>query len=79
MANKAIKYRLYPTKEQEEWFQKTFGCCRKIYNLMLSDKIAYYKETGKKLQTTPAQYKARLSTSFRYGYSVSRTTKHRNQ
>ena len=57
MANKAIKYRLYPTKEQEEWFQKTFGCCRKIYNLMLSDKIAYYKETGKKLQTTPAQYK----------------------
>ncbi len=57
MANKAMKYRIYPTKEQEEWFQKTFGCCRKIYNLMLSDKIAYYQETGKNLKTTPAQYK----------------------
>ena len=55
--NKAVKYRLYPNEIQKEFFQKTFGCCRKIYNLMLSDKIAYYKETGKKLQTTPAQYK----------------------
>ena len=26
-ANKAIKYRLYPTKEQAELFVKMFGCC----------------------------------------------------
>ena len=45
--NKAIKYRLYPTKEQEEMFAKTFGCCRKIWNLMLADKIDYYKTTKK--------------------------------
>ena len=38
-------------------FAKTFGCCRKVYNLMLTDKIAYYKATGKSIQTTPAQYK----------------------
>lgn len=38
-------------------FAKTFGCCRKIYNLMLADKIEYYKQTGKSLMTTPAQYK----------------------
>lgn len=43
--NKAIKYRLYPTKEQEEMFSKTFGCCRKIWNLMLTDKIEYYEKT----------------------------------
>ena len=55
--NKAIKYRLYPTKEQEEMFAKTFGCCRKIWNLMLNDKIEYYKATKEMLQTTPAQYK----------------------
>ena len=55
--NKAIKYRIYPTKNQEELLQKTFGCCRKIWNLMLSDKINYYKETKKSLQTTPAKYK----------------------
>ena len=57
MANKAIKYRIYPTIEQSIMFAKTFGCCRKIYNLMLTDKIAYYKATGKSIQTTPAQYK----------------------
>ena len=55
--NRAIKYRIYPTKLQEELLQKTFGCCRKIWNLMLTDKINYYKETQKTLQTTPAQYK----------------------
>ena len=43
--NRAIKYRIYPTKSQEELLQKTFGCCRKIWNLMLADKINYYKET----------------------------------
>lgn len=31
MANKAIKYRLYPTTEQATMFAKTFGCCRKVY------------------------------------------------
>ena len=55
--NKAIKYRVYPSDEQAVMFAKTFGCCRKVWNLMLSDKIAYYKSTGKILLTTPAQYK----------------------
>ena len=58
MANKAIKYRLYPTTEQEIMFAKTFGCCRKVWNLMLSEKIAVYKETGKFPQVTPAKYKS---------------------
>jgi len=55
--NRAIKYRLYPTMEQRIMFVKTFGCCRKIYNLMLADKIAYYQANGTMLTTTPAQYK----------------------
>lgn len=54
---KAYKYRLYPNKEQEEYFVKCFGCVRFIYNRMLSDKIDYYKETKQKLNNTPAQYK----------------------
>ena len=57
MANKAIKYRLHPTKEQIDMFVKTFGCCRKVWNLMLEDKIAYYNQTGKVLNTTPSMYK----------------------
>ena len=57
MANTAIKYRIYPTDEQAEMFAKTFGCCRKIYNLMLSDKIESFKTTGKFAAVTPAKYK----------------------
>lgn len=57
MANKAIKYRVYPTTEQSIMFAKTFGCCRKVYNLMLSDKIECYKATGKFPAVTPAKYK----------------------
>ena len=53
----AYKYRLYPNKEQQEYFAKTFGCTRFIYNRMLSDKINYYNETKQKLNNTPAQYK----------------------
>ena len=39
-------------------FAKTFGCCRKVWNLMLSDKIESYKTTGKFVSVTPAQYKS---------------------
>ena len=57
MTNRAIKYRVYPTTEQSVMFAKTFGCCRKVYNLMLSDKIEGYKATGKFPTVTPAKYK----------------------
>ena len=57
IVNKACRYRLYPTTEQKMMFAKTFGCVRFIYNKMLSDRLDYYKETGKKLHNTPAQYK----------------------
>ena len=57
MTYRAIKYRAYPTTEQSIKFAKTFGCCRKVYNLMLSDKIESYKSTGKFTAVTPAKYK----------------------
>ena len=57
MTNRAIKYRAYPTTEQSVMFAKTFGCCRKVYNLMISDKIESYKSTGKFVTVTPAKYK----------------------
>ena len=53
----AYKYRMYPNKEQQEYFAKCFGCVRFIYNRMLSDKIEYYEKTKQKLNNTPAQYK----------------------
>lgn len=54
---KSYKYRLYPNKEQQEYFEKCFGCVRFIYNRMLSDKIEHYNKTKQKLNNTPAQYK----------------------
>lgn len=55
--NRAIKYRVYPTNQQKIMFAKTFGCCRKVYNLMLSDKIKSYEETKFFGKQTPAMYK----------------------
>lgn len=56
--NKAYKFRAIPNAEQRVLFAKTVGCARFVYNCMLTDKIAYYKRTGKMLHNTPAQYKA---------------------
>lgn len=40
---KAYKYRIYPSEQQTEQIQKTFGCCRFVYNQCLSFKIDKYK------------------------------------
>lgn len=40
---KAYKYRIYPNKQQEVLIQKTFGCCRFVYNQCLNLKINKYK------------------------------------
>ena len=44
---KSFKYRLYPNKEQEVQIQKTFGCCRFVYNQTLAYRKELY-ETEKK-------------------------------
>ena len=59
---KAYKFRIYPTEEQEIFFAKTFGCVRKVYNLMLNDRKKAYEEVkndpSKKMAfPTPAKYK----------------------
>jgi len=55
--NGAYKFRLYPTLEQQEFFARTFGCCRFIWNRMLADRIQHYEKTKESLMTTPAGYK----------------------
>lgn len=46
---KGFKYRIYPNKKQQELLQKTFGCCRYVYNYFLDKKITEYKENKKSL------------------------------
>lgn len=49
MLEKAFKYRIYPNKKQQELIQKTFGCCRYVYNYFLDKRITEYKENKKTL------------------------------
>ena len=44
MANKAYKFRIYPNKEQQVLFAKTFGCVRLLYNHWLDRKIKQYED-----------------------------------
>lgn len=43
----SYKFRIYPTSSQENLIQRTFGCCRFVFNHFLADRMDQYKETGK--------------------------------
>lgn len=45
--NKTFEYRIYPNAEQEVFLQKTFGCCRYVYNKVLAMRQEEYAQTGK--------------------------------
>ena len=57
LQNTAIKVRLYPTETQKELLDKTFGCCRYIWNRILADQEEFYAATGVHYLPTPARYK----------------------
>lgn len=44
---KSYKIRIYPNKSQMNLIEKTFGCCRFVYNYFLAKSIKDYQETGK--------------------------------
>ena len=41
---RGYKYRAYPNKKQKEFFEKTFGCCRFVYNYYLDEKQGLWRE-----------------------------------
>lgn len=47
----AVKYRIYPNKKQSNLIDKTIGCVRLVYNLILND---FYEHN---IMKTPAEYK----------------------
>lgn len=49
---KAYKYRIYPNKQQEEQIQKTFGCCRFVYNQTLAYRNDKYKTSKESMNKT---------------------------
>ena len=44
ISHKSLKLRVYPNQEQKILIDKTFGCCRKLYNEHLQEKNEFYIE-----------------------------------
>jgi putative transposase len=49
---KAYKYRLYPNRQQIKQIQKTFGCCRFVYNQTLAYRKAMYETKKESMNKT---------------------------
>lgn len=49
---KGYKYRIYPNRQQEEQIQKTFGCCRFVYNQTLAYRNDKYKISKESMNKT---------------------------
>ena len=51
MKHLALKVRIYPTQEQTVLINKTLGCCRQMYNIMLASRLDFYDKNikGKEL------------------------------
>ena len=41
--HRALKLRIYPTEQQALLINKTFGCCRQIYNNRLFERNQFYE------------------------------------
>lgn len=52
-----IKLRLHPSAEQAVLMEKTFGCCRWLWNRMLVDAGEFYAASDMQYIPTPAHYK----------------------
>jgi putative transposase len=51
----AYNFRIYPSDAQKIFFAKHFGCCRFIYNELLSYRSGEYKKHGKKISIYTAK------------------------
>lgn len=47
LISRGYRFRIYPTEQQKTLIEKTFGCCRFVYNYYLDKSIKCYEETGK--------------------------------
>ena len=59
--HKALKVRLYPSEEQKEILNKTFGCCRVVYNERLSEHILLSVDLEEPVEQNPYKRLGNLS------------------
>ena len=55
MIHLTLKVRLYPTEEQKTLINKTLGCCRQIYNIMLASRLDFYDKNIKDKELSKAE------------------------
>ena len=61
--HKSLKLRIYPTEEQFQLINQTFGCCRKLYNEHLQERNEFYIENILPIKNNAT--KTEINTIFR--------------
>ena len=63
--HKSLKVRLYPNQEQSILLNKTFGCCRLVYNERLHEHIEWYDQNKDLPKEKRSKFKGKLPKQLR--------------
>ncbi len=63
--HKSLKIRLYPTEDQKILLNKTFGCCRLLYNERLREHIDWYNTNKDLPRDQRSKFKGKLPKQLR--------------
>ena len=63
--HKSLKIRLYPTEDQKILLNKTFGCCRLLYNERLAEHIEWYNQNKDLPKDQRSKFKGKLPKQLR--------------
>ena len=63
--HKALKIRLYPSEDQKTLLNKTFGCCRLLYNERLREHIDWYDANKDLPKDQRSKFKGKLPKQLR--------------
>ena len=62
---KSLKIRLYPSEDQKTLLNKTFGCCRLLYNERLAEHIEWYNQNKDLPKDQRSKFKGTLAKELR--------------
>ena len=65
IVHKSLKIRLYPTEDQKVLLNKTFGCCRLLYNERLREHIDWYSANKDLPKDQRSKFKGKLPKQLR--------------
>ena len=63
--HKSLKIRLYPTEDQKILLNKTFGCCRLLYNERLAEHTDWYNQNKDLPKVQRSKFKGKLPKQLR--------------